>query len=284
MKLRSLFILLYIVGITTLYAQEVKYATFNIRYADGDRHTQHDWKLRRDSLANFILKQNISICGMQEVLEDQLKDLRELLPKYDYVGVGRDDGKKKGEFSPIFYLKEEWKALKSGTFWLSPTPHIIGSKGWDAALPRIATWALLENNKNGKKIMAINTHFDHVGQVARVESGRLILKKTQELAENIPLILTGDFNVGEDSDVYYSITHNEQFPIIDTFHSGAPHQGIKYTWHNFAKIKVNQCSKIDFIFVSPTIKVKNTFIPAESRKQDAFLMSDHNPVIATLQL
>ena len=267
-----------------LQAQKIQYATFNIRYANGDRHTKHDWKLRRDSLAHFIQAQEISVCGMQEVLYEQLKNLCKLLPEYDYVGVGRDDGKKKGEYSPIFYRKKEWKALKSGTFWLSPTPDVIGSKGWDAALPRIATWALLEHRQSGRQIMAINTHFDHVGQQARVESGKLILQKSRELAGNVPLVLTGDFNVGEESDVYQSITHQPDFPIRDSFHAGAPHEGIRYTWHNFAKIPVRQCSKIDFVFTSPGIQTLRTFIPAESREPDGFLMSDHNPFITTLEI
>lgn len=267
----------------TLRAQEIQYATFNIRYANGDRHTPRDWKLRRDSLARFIQTREISICGMQEVLHEQLVDLCKLLPGYDYVGVGRDDGRKKGEYSPIFYLRKDWKVLDSGTFWLSPTPDVIGSKGWDAALPRIATWALLRHHRTGQQVMAVNTHFDHVGQQARIESGKLILQKSSQLAQDVPLVLTGDFNVGEESDVYQSITHQPDFPILDTFHASAPHEGITYTWHNFARIPVRQCSKIDFIFASPQVQVLRTFIPAEDRTPDAFLMSDHNPVIATLK-
>lgn len=267
-----------------LWAQELRYATFNIRYADGDRHTQHDWKLRRDSVARFIQTQDLSICCMQEVLHRQLRDLRKRLPQYDYVGVGRDNGKRRGEYSPIFYLRQEWKALQSGTFWLSPTPDKAGSKGWDAALPRIATWALLQNRQNGRKVMAINTHFDHVGHQARLESGRLILQKSTELAAGVPLILTGDFNVGQESDVYHTITHSSILPMVDTHFLGVPHEGVAHTFHNFARLPLNQCSKIDFLFSSPGVRVLRTFIPGESREPGAFQLSDHNPIIVTLEL
>lgn len=277
-------LLFFLTGISILQAQEFRHATFNIRYANGDRHTRHDWKMRCDSVARFIQTQGIGICGMQEVLHEQLEDLRCRLPEYNYVGVGRDNGKKKGEYSPIFYLRQEWKVLKSGTFWLSSTPEKRGSKGWDAALPRIATWALLQHRQIGKQVMAINTHFDHVGRVARVESGKLILQKSRELASDVPLILTGDFNVGMESDVYHSITNDPEFPVVDTHLADVPHRGIDYTWHNFARIPTGQCNKIDFVFVSPTIRVLDTFIPQESREIDAFLMSDHNPIVVTLEL
>lgn len=284
MKTRILYTLSLLFMSLTLQAQTVRYATFNIRYADGDRKTQRAWTLRRDSMAHFIQQQALGICGMQEVLHEQLEDLHRLMPEYDFVGVGREDGKKKGEYAPIFYLKKEWKAVKNGTFWLSETPDVAGSMGWDAACTRIATWVLLQHKKSGRKLMAVNTHFDHVGKVARVESGKLILQKVSELANNFPLILTGDFNVGMESNVYQSITHNPSFPLADTFLVGAPHTGITYTWHNFARIPVEQCNKIDFIFSSPQIKVLKTFIPQESRTPDGFLMSDHNPVIATIKL
>jgi len=267
-----------------LEAQDIRYGTFNIRYAKGDRHTQRDWSLRRDSMAHFIKAQHPDICGMQEVLHEQLEDLLQRLPEYAYVGVGREDGKKKGEYAPIFYLRKDWQVMKSGTFWLSETPQKVASKGWDAACERIATWALLKSRHTGKRVMAINTHFDHVGQTARVESGKLILRKSQELASGVPLVLTGDFNVGAESDVYHSITHNPNFALVDTYHADVPHRGVSYTWHNYAKIPVSQCSKIDFIFASPSIQVLSTFIPQESRQPDAFLMSDHNPVFVTLCL
>ena len=284
MKLKNIFLIFFCLLTAGMSAQTVNYGSFNIRYADGDRGTQHDWKLRRDSLSSFVRTANLSICGMQEVLHEQLSDLLRLLPEYDYVGVGRDDGQTRGEYAPIFFRRDEWQALGSGTFWLSPTPDITGSKGWDAALPRIATWALLKHKSSQTELICVNTHFDHVGHTARVESGRLILRKVREIAGTRPLVLTGDFNVGMESNVYQSIMHDPDYPLLDSYLTGAPHEGAYYTWHNFGRIPQEQCSKIDFIFVSPGIRVLRTWIPQESRKKGELMMSDHNPVISTLAL
>ena len=264
--------------------QTINYGSFNIRYANGDRGTIHEWANRRDTLTSFIRHADLSICGMQEVLYEQLLDLQARLPEYDYVGVGRDDGQTEGEFSPIFFRRSEWRALKSGTFWLSPTPDVVGSKGWDAVLPRIATWALLRHRQSGEQLICVSTHFDHIGVQARVESGRLILQQVRKIAGRLPMVLTGDFNVGMESDVYQSIMHDPDYPLLDSYLVGAPHEGVFYTYHDFGRRPVERCSKIDFIFISPDIKVNRTLIPQESRIEGARIMSDHNPVVATLQL
>jgi len=274
--------------LTALYAslmmaQTIQYGSFNIRYADGDRGTKNDWDLRRDSLASFVRQSDMSICGMQEVLYGQLQDLEKRLPEYSYVGIGRNDGKRDGEYVPIFYRTAEWEAIDDGSFWLSETPDVVGSKGWDAALPRIATWALLRHRGSNARIMCVNTHFDHIGVQARIQSGYLILQKVREIAGRLPMILTGDFNVGMQSDVYSTITHDPQYPLLDSYLVGAPHEGAYYTFQKFGRLPIEKCEKIDFIFISPNIKVLRTCIPREDRSPEGFVMSDHNPVIATLQ-
>lgn len=291
------FLLLLLVGWTGItMAQTIQYGSFNVRYANGDRGTRNDWKNRRDTLASFVRHADLSICGMQEVLHEQLLDLQRLLPEYDYVGVGRDDGRTEGEYSPIFFRRSEWRAVESGTFWLSETPDSVGSHGWDAVLPRIATWVLLERReavKHGRgrkskgsptRLICVSTHFDHIGVEARVESGRLILRKVREIAGELPLVLTGDFNVGMESSVYQSIMHDPDYPLLDSYLLGAPHEGCYYTYHDFARKPQAQCPKIDFIFVSPNIKVTRTRIPAEGRNPGDVLMSDHNPVIVELKI
>lgn len=270
--------------LTTANAQTLRCATFNIRYANGDRGTRNDWKLRRDSLARFVRAADISVCGMQEVLEEQWTDLQQRLPEYEFVGVGRDDGKRRGEYAPVVFRRDEWRAIRSGTFWLSPTPDEVGSKGWDAALPRIATWALLEHRTQHTQMIFVSTHFDHVGQQARVESGKLILRRVREIAGELPLVLTGDFNVGMESPVYHSITHDPDYPLLDSYMMGAPHKGVNYTFQGFARKPIERCDKIDFVFVSPNIGVVATEIPAESRESEALVMSDHNPIITTIRL
>lgn len=263
----------------------INYASFNIRYADGDRKDSVKcWNVRRDRVAQFVRDNRLDIVGCQEVLHEQLLDMQKRLPDYDYEGVGREDGSQKGEYSPIFWRKDEWERLKGGTFWLSATPDVVASVGWDAALTRIATYVLLRNRESQRELMCINTHFDHVGVQARVESGRLILEKAKEIAGETPLVLTGDFNVGMESSVYHNITHDASFPLLDTYMEGAPHSGPYYTFHNFGRIPAERCSKIDFIFASPSIEVLGTSIYQDDRSEHPRHLSDHNPVVAKLRL
>ena len=159
---------------------------------------------------------------MQEVLHPQLEDLLERLPEYDYVGVGRTDGATKGEYSPIFFLKDKYEALEKGNFWLSETPDVAGSKGWDAALERIASYAKLRDKATGKIFMAVNTHFDHVGVTARKESAKLIMQKIQQIVGNRPAVVTGDFNITEDDEAYTTMVTNE-FKMNDAYHMTLNH-------------------------------------------------------------
>ena len=149
----------------------VRLGTFNIRLKNTeDDKAGNGWNIRRDRVAGYIKANHIDVIGMQEVLHPQLEDLLERLPEYDYVGVGRTDGATKGEYSPIFFLKDKYEALEKGNFWLSETPDVAGSKGWDAALERIASYAKLRDKATGKIFMAVNTHFDHVGVTALATS------------------------------------------------------------------------------------------------------------------
>ena len=134
---------------------QIRCGTFNIRLQnDGDEKAGYGWSVRKDRVANYIKDNHIEVVGMQEVLHAQLEDLLERLPEYDYVGVGRTDGKTKGEYSPIFFLKDKFEVLEKGNFWLSETPEVPGSKGWDAALERIASYAKLKDKRSGKVFMA----------------------------------------------------------------------------------------------------------------------------------
>lgn len=174
-------------------------ATYNIRY-DGHTDLANDWVERKVPIAQFVINNQIKIIGFQEVLHNQLLDLLQLLPNFTYVGVGRDDGKSQGEYAPIFYDSTKFIAVQSGTFWLSSTPE-KPSKGWDAALNRICTYALLQNKFNKELTWVFNTHFDHVGVEARLHSAELILDQIAELLQkqDAPVLLIGDFNM-EDTD------------------------------------------------------------------------------------
>lgn len=259
---------------------QVKWATFNIRY-DNPEDGLNNWKYRKDKVADFIKNQHIDIIGMQEVLHNQLEDLKERLPQYAEVGVGREDGKTKGEYSPLFFRKDKFELLASNTFWLSQYPDSAGFIGWDGACTRIATWAKLKDKKTGKIFMAVNTHFDHVGTEARKNSALLIIKKIKEIVGTQPAVLTGDFNVSDKWEAYKTITSNA-FVMKDAYKVAAKREGVNYTFHDWGKVPMKEREKIDYIFVTPQITVLDAYIPKEAKGPAGFL-SDHNPHVATLE-
>lgn len=258
---------------------EITLATFNIRF-DNPQDSLNNWKYRKDNVADFIRTQNLDIVGMQEVLHNQLEDLKARLPEYAEVGVGREDGKTKGEYAPIFFKKDRFEILDNNTFWLSQYPDSVGFIGWDGACTRIATWAKMKDRQNGKIFMAINTHFDHIGTEARRKGALLIIEKIKEIVDDKPAVLTGDFNVNELSEAYNTLTTNS-FVLNDAHKEAETKQGVDYTFHNFGKIKPSSCEKIDFIFITPNIKVSSSYIPQEANQEGRFL-SDHNPEVVHL--
>lgn len=258
----------------------VNWGTFNIRYDNPDDQ-ENNWKFRKDRVATFIQQEKLDIVGMQEVLHNQLEDLKTRLPEYAEVGIGREDGKQKGEYAPIFYRKDRFKLLDSNTFWLSQYPDSVGFIGWDGACTRIATWAKLEDKSTGKIFLAVNTHMDHVGVEARRKGALLIIKRIQDIVGNRPAVLTGDFNVNDKSEAYQTLTTND-FVLKDAYKTADVKEGVSYTFHDFEKVPMNEREKIDFIFVTPQIKVTRSWIPKENPDGKGVL-SDHNPQLATLQ-
>ena len=189
-----LLFLLSFMSVFSIFENTLEVVSYNIRY-DNSQDGENQWDIRKETLASYLLKSSPDIIGMQEVLNNQLADLSNLLKEYKYVGVGREDGKTKGEYSPIFYRKSKLKVLMSSTFWLSETPQKI-SVGWDAALERICTYALFIDRKSKKHFWVFNTHFDHLGQKARSESVNLILEQISILNVNdYPILITGDLNL-----------------------------------------------------------------------------------------
>ncbi len=168
--------------------------SFNIRYGDAKDGT-NSWNYRYYTSAMMIEDQKPDVIGLQEALHYQVKYLDEFVDDYKYVGVGRDNGKQKGEYSAIMYNKKTVSLLKWGTFWLSETPE-KPSKGWDAACTRTATWAILKDKKSGNKFIYVNTHLDHIGKEARKNGVSLILERIKTMnKQNLPVILGGDLNV-----------------------------------------------------------------------------------------
>ena len=174
--------------------KKIRALSYNIRYENFD-DGKNQWDLRKEALINYLKDKSPGIVGMQEVLYSQLLDLNLSLSEYSFVGIGREDGKKKGEFCPIFFNTYRFELIESETFWLSETPEKI-SVGWDDAMERICTYARFKDLENNREFWVFNTHFDHIGVKARNESVELILKKIKEVnKEKIPILLTGDFNL-----------------------------------------------------------------------------------------
>ena len=254
--------------------------TFNIRY-DNAGDSLNAWPYRKDKVASQILHHDVRLLGVQEALHNQLVELQERLPKFKSLGVGREGGEK-GEYSAIFYDSTRLQALASQTFWLSATPDVVASKGWDAALPRIVTWAKMKDRETGKMFFAFNTHFDHMGQKARQESAKLLLQKVAAIAGETPAIVTGDFNATPADEPIKVIT-NKSNPLHLTdskMLSATPHYGPTGTFNGFGA-KERDDQPIDYIFLKGAWKVKKHATLSQS--WDGRFASDHFAVSATLQ-
>nr|MBP6288037.1 endonuclease/exonuclease/phosphatase family protein [Ferruginibacter sp.] len=200
---------------------EIKVMSFNIRL-DVKSDGENWWEKRKDKVAGLMNYYEADFIGAQEVLHHQLTYLKDNLNGYDYLGVGRDDGREAGEYSCIFYKKDKYTVVQQSTFWLSPTPD-IPSKGWDAALNRVCSYGLFKNNKTKQLIWVLNTHFDHMGKVARLESAKLIIKKISELnTQHYPVIVSGDFNSRPgDEPAQYMMANMRNSRIISRLAYGA---------------------------------------------------------------
>ena len=232
------------------YTQDLRAGSFNLRY-DNPADSLNNWNYRKETVAKFILFHDYDIVGTQEGLEHMLVYLKDNLPGYDRIGVGRDDGKKAGEHSAIFFKKDRFELLYKGDFWLSETPE-KPLKGWDAVLPRICSWGKFKDKSSGKVFYFFNTHFDHIGVKARSESAHLILDEIKQIAKGAPVILTGDFNVDQHSDSFKVF---EQSPLVtDAFDIAPLVYGANGTYNGF-NTDVNSDERIDHIFVTKGIEV-----------------------------
>lgn len=261
---------------------ELNVMTFNIRL-DVPSDSLNSWQYRKDNATEMVRMNDVDILGMQEVLFNQMNDLKERLPQYTAIGVGREDGADKGEFSPIFYKKDRFSAIESGTFWVSETPELAGSKGWDASYIRVATWAILKEKATGKEIFAINTHLDNDGLIARKEGGNLLLKKAEELGKGLPIVLTGDFNDTPQSEAIKNITDaSKTNHLLDSKTIALKTSGTDWTFHNFGRLAESERPLIDYIFVSKQIKVQDYAVLPDTL--NGTFVSDHKPVLSKITI
>lgn len=264
---------------SAIFAQEetIKVMTYNIRcaYCEDSSDVNH-WSKRKFLVAYLIKTDNPDLIGLQEAEQFQIKDLIKMLDDYEFYGVGREDGKEKGESAAILYRKNRFVPLSKKTLWLSETPEMV-SKGWDAALNRTVTILKLKDLKSSREFYLFNTHFDHLGEKARTESSRLIINETNKFSNNLPVILTGDFNYTSKSDGYKIITRT----LSDANFVSPKSTGGNISFNGFGK-EIEPDNKIDFIFVNNQIEVLTHTI--DTTTFNGLYPSDHYPIISDVIL
>lgn len=253
--------------------QPINIISYNIRLntnSDG----VNAWPNRKDNIKALVKFYDADILCVQEALPEQFDYLSEGTD-FDVVGVGRDDGKRKGEFSAVYFNKNRFTKKDGGTFWLSTTPD-VPSKGWDAALNRVCSWVRLYDKFNKKEFLVFNTHYDHVGVQARIESAKLLKQKIQEIAPKLPVVFTGDLNVTPETEAIATIksflTDSKEVSIEPPYGPDGTFNAFK--WDSPLK------NRIDYIFVNKAFKVQKYAVLSDSKDQRYY--SDHLPVFVKL--
>lgn len=262
----------------TWEATSFRVMSYNIRY-NNPNDGVHAWPNRADRVASSILFNQADLIGVQEALKGQLDELALKLPGYKWLGVGRDDGKESGEYSAIFYRTARFKPVDSGTFWLSKNPTVPGSKDWDAAITRVATWAHFQDLQADTSVFHFNTHFDHRGELAREKSAELLENRISRMAGSYPTVLTGDFNFTEEAAGYPVLTAS----LKDAFYSAdEPHHGPVSTFYGGFEVKREVGRRIDYIFVKNNMRTLQHATLSDN--WEGAFASDHLAVIATLKV
>jgi endonuclease/exonuclease/phosphatase family metal-dependent hydrolase len=264
---------------------DVRVMSFNIRYGtarDGENH----WDKRKAFLAETVKAFAPDLLGTQETLAFQRDFLTEQLPGHGAFAAGRDDGKEAGEMAALYWRRDRFEKTDGGHFWLSDRPDTAGSKGWDAALPRVATWVKLRDRAvpNAKPVLFLNVHFDHRGTKARAESAKLLREKLTALGAGCSVVVTGDFNADEGSEPYRALFGKQgdaESPVVDTFRVMHPIRAAGEG--TFSGFRAGQTGgpRIDWIGGSRDWTVRSAAIDRTVR--DGRTPSDHFPVTAVLR-
>lgn len=286
---RILFIVLGIILFLGAEAQELTVGSYNIRNKNkNDSINGNVWQVRSKCIANQIKWERPDVFGTQECLHQQVLDLQALLPNYEWIGIARDDGKKKGEYSAIYYKPERLELLEQGNFWLNETPD-KPALGWDAACIRICTWGHFRDRKTKKEFYFLNLHMDHIGVKARSESAKLVMQRITQMTNGgeKSAVLTGDFNVPQTDELYSLFT--ESGVLKDCFTSSNERFAENGTFNSFNPSLWTH-ERIDHIFVTPA-----TIVDAYATLTDGYwtkdtndnmlrrTLSDHYPIFARIR-
>ena len=287
MTLLRLALLLLLTGTAaaqTAHREPLTVMTFNIRYGTAN-DGENAWPARRAMLFDVIREQDADLVGLQEALDAQITEIVAAAPIYAVVGVGRDDGRTKGEFTAILFRKDRLRVADAGTFWFSETPAVAGSKSWGNTITRICTWARFID-RDGQPFWHFNVHLDHQSQPSRERSAELLKRRVDERWAKEPVIVTGDFNVGETNAALVTLTGGfpsagPPAPFVDTFRVRHPDERDVGTFTGF-KFGAVTGPKIDYVLAQPGTDVLSAAIVRSSR--DSRYPSDHFPVVARLRL
>ncbi len=255
------------------FSQSLKIMSYNIRL-DVASDGVNQWSNRTEKLPALIAAYDPDLVGLQEAMHHQLMGILKSLPQYGYIGVARDDGKEKGEYSAILYRKDRFEVVWQKTTWLSETPEVPGSKSWDAAITRVLTRGRFKDKKTGKEFLYFNTHFDHIGKEARKNSAGMILKAIDDERKGLPVLVTGDFNSEVTEDPYKVIATSKT--LVDA----RPANSTQGTFCTFA-VNGPPCRLIDYIFHTKEWKVKEYKVITDNDGTN--YPSDHLPVLAEVE-
>lgn len=280
-RLRILFAAL-LVGTLAARSEEVplKILTFNLRYINSGDLGNRTWTARRDQVAKVIRENQPDVIGLQEAFRSMLDDLAGRVPGYQEIGVGREDGKTKGEYAAILVRTERIKVLESGTFWLSDTPDVPNSMTWKNRVTRVCTWARLLDQANDRQFCHFNSHLDHESQEAREKGVELILQRIGTSLNGLPFVITGDFNADESNGAIVKIKESPLHPV-DAWRQLHPDIPLNEsgTMSNFTG-EIDS-GRIDYIFVPREAKILGSEILRGHER--GIFPSDHYPVRATVQ-
>ncbi len=277
-------------AMTETFEPSLRVMSFNIRYGTAN-DGENRWENRRDLVAEVIKSSDAGLIGLQEALKFQIDQILEDVPGYQLVGVGRDDGREAGEYAAILVRTDRFEVLDQETFWFSDTPSTPGSTSWGNSIPRICTRARVRHKATDRLVDIYNVHFDHRSAESRYRSAALLAERIgRSESDGVPVVVTGDFNAGEDSDPIQFLKGSGPGPdggsplspgLVDTFRQVQPEAETVGTYNGF--VGRDGGAKIDYVFVrAGQFEVSDAAIDRTNR--DGQYPSDHNPVTATLVL
>lgn len=255
-------------------------ATINIRVPTAKDSINH-WRNRKNIMIDFLKKEGFDIVCLQEASSGQMKYIISSMTEYDCIGDSPTVVKGE-EYLPILYKKNILDCLESGTFWLSQTPNVVGSKGWDGKHTRRATWSKFMSKLDSCVFYVVNTHLDHVGKVANEKGMEVMKRRMDSIAVNYPILICGDMNCTSMSSTYFKAL-NYKFHMYDAYQIAKCRKGVNYSFHAFGKRKKAERRMSDFIFVTSQYDVNEINIPEENSINGVYL-ADHCPVIATINI